>query len=126
MISIVKLTSGTEIVGSVEHENSHEIVLGNPLQINYRYFTGPVPSVSFVRYIMFAQAESVTFDKMHVLHVVQARESFARFYGTAVKQFSKDVVQMIDDELSDVPTEVSRDQLESALESMSVEGMTVN
>lgn len=124
MIVILKLTNGVEVVGEIEHENSYEIVISNPLQINYRYFNGPLPSVSFVRYIMFAEATSVTFDRQHVMHQVKARESFDGLYKNAVSSFSDNVAKMIDDELKG--DTVSKDQLEQLLESMPVEGMTVN
>lgn len=124
MIVILKLTNGTEVVGEIEHENSYEVVISNPLQINYRYFNGPLPSVSFVRYIMFAETSSVTFDRQHVMHQIVARESFANFYRSSIEGFSNNVVKMIDDELQG--ESVTKDQLEQLLESMPVEGMTIN
>lgn len=125
MITILKLTNGVEVVGEVEHENSHEVVLKNALQINYRQgFATPIPTVSFVRYIMFAGTDTVTFDRMHIMNQVRPRASFEKFYYVAVKQFSEDVEQLIDNELSDIPTTENR--LEGMLEGMSVEGMTIN
>lgn len=127
MITILKLTNGIEVVGELQRESSHDVELKNPLQINYRYFVGHIPTVSFVRYIMFAGSSTVVFDKMHVMNCVPARESFSKFYYSAVEQFSTDVEKMIDKELNSTPAdEISGEQLGDLLETMSVEGMTVN
>ena len=124
MTSILKLVNSIEVVGEIEHEGPDFIVLSKPLQINYRYFQGSVPSVSFVRYSMFGQAESIMFQKKDILNVLVAREAFAAYYTNVVDQYYANLEKIIDKELVD--TTATEQQYESILARMSVDGMTVN
>ena len=130
MIKILKLTTGVEVVGHVEYVDPMQIVLRNPLQINYKYYIGALPSVSFARYIMFAENDTVSFDKIHVVNEVTARESFSNFYLSAVKEYITDVQQSIDDELNSAEykpkTTTEQDLHLRMLEAMSVDGVTSN
>ena len=127
MTSILKLSNGLEVVGIIEVENDFTVVVNKPLQINYRYFQGSIPSVSFVRYIMFAQAESISFSTHDIMNVVSARESFASYYANVVDQYYGDLEKVIDKELENITISPSEKGFhESILESMSVEGATVN
>lgn len=127
MTSILKLSNGLEVVGTIEVENDFTVVVNKPLQINYRYFQGSMPSVSFVRYIMFAQSDSISFSTQDIMNVVSARESFASYYANVVDQYYGDLEKVIDKELDNITTSPSEERFhESILESMSVEGATVN
>ena len=127
MTSILKLSNGFEVVGTIEVENDFTVVVNKPLQINYRYFQGSIPSVSFVRYIMFAQAESISFSTQDIMNVVSARESFASYYANVVDQYYGDLEKVIDKELENITISPSEKGFhESILESMSVEGATIN
>lgn len=124
MTSILKLSNGLEIVGTVELNNDYGIVVDRPLQINYRYFQGSIPSVSFVRYIMFAETQTYSFKQQDVINVVNAREAFANYYNNVVDQYYSELEKVIDKELSSIS---KTDNLhESILEMMSVEGATMN
>ena len=124
MTSILKLSNGLEIVGTVELNNDYGIVVDRPLQINYRYFQGSTPSVSFVRYIMFAETQTYSFKQQDVINVVNAREAFANYYNNVVDQYYSELEKVIDKELSSIS---NNDNLhESILEMMSVEGATMN
>lgn len=127
MTSILKLSNGLEVVGTIEVENDFTVVVNKPLQINYRYFQGSIPSVSFVRYIMFAQSDSISFSTQDIMNVVSARESFALYYANVVNQYYGDLEKVIDKELENITTSPSVETFhESILESMSVEGATIN
>jgi len=127
MTSILKLSNGLEVVGTIEVENDYTVVVNKPLQINYRYFQGSIPSVSFVRYIMFAQSDSISFSTQDIMNVVSARESFASYYANVVDQYYGDLEKVIDKELVSITVSPSEKGFhESILESMSVEGATVN
>lgn len=127
MTSILKLSNGLEVVGTIEVENDFTVVVNKPLQINYRYFQGSIPSVSFVRYIMFAQSDSISFSTQDIMNVVSARESFALYYANVVNQYYGDLEKVIDKELENITTSPSAETFhESILESMSVEGATIN
>lgn len=124
MITILKLNSGIEVVGKQEVENNESIILSKPLQINYRYYQGSMPSVSFVRYIMFAQSEDIIFNKRDVINRVVARLSFANYYENVVDQYYSTLEKVIDRELA-VETDTPS-PYEHILESMSIEDATVN
>lgn len=124
MISILKLTTGIEIVGEVEIDQDDIIVINKPLQINYRYYQGAVPSVSFIRYIMFGQTESIIFQKKDVMHTLIARDAFAFYYTGVVEQYYHELDKMIDKELMDTAT--TEQQYESILARMTIDGATVN
>lgn len=124
MTSILKLVNGIEIVGEIDHEGHDFIVIDKPLQINYRYFQGSVPSVSFVRYSMFGQSDCIMFQKRDVLNILVARQAFADYYTNVVDQYYANLEKIIDKELVD--TTATEQQYESILARMSVDGMTVN
>lgn len=124
MTSILKLTNSIEIVGEIEHEGPDFVVINKPLQINYRYFQGSVPSVSFIRYSMFGQAESIMFQKRDVLNILVARQAFADYYTNVVDQYYANLEKIIDKELVDTTT--TEQQYDSILARMSIDGATVN
>jgi hypothetical protein len=127
MTSILKLSNGLEVVGTIEVENDYNVVVNKPLQINYRYFQGSIPSVSFVRYIMFARSDVVGFCTRDIMSIVDARESFALYYANVVDQYYGDLEKVIDKELENITiTPTEKGFHESILESMSVEGATIN
>lgn len=130
MITIVKLANGIEVIGEAVTSNSSYVVLERPLQINYRYFVSTTPSVSFVKYILFAETDSVTFDRMHILNEVKPREAFERFYLHSVQHYYADLGKMIDDELTGLMEQRSQttmdDHMKHILETMSVEGAPIN
>lgn len=129
MVVLLKLINNIEVVGEVEVETSNMIVLKNPLQINYRYYIGSMPSVSFVKYSMFADSDTATFQHSHVISKHQAREAFVKFYYHSVQNYS--VTQNVDDELKSI---VEKEQAEdnkqeffkNVLENMSVEDLVKN
>lgn len=126
MITIIKLNTGIEVVGKLDYESNDFLVLSQPLQINYRYFVGPSPSVSFVRYIMFGDSQNVTFQKQHIITKVNARESFKDVYVYHAKYYYDEHEKIIDAELDLHKKETSDDNMKNFLESMSVEGASVN
>lgn len=133
MIEILKLASGIEVVGDVEAETQNEIIVSRPLQINYRYFVGSTPSVSFIRYVMFAAGETVSFDRSKIMHVVHPRDAFVDYYRDNVGYYYSDLEEMIDEELQSLLVKQreyantnQEHQLKKILEMMPIEDATVN
>lgn len=126
MITIIKLNSGLEVVGNLDYESNDFLVLSKPLQINYRYFVGPSPSVSFIRYIMFGDSHNITFQKQHIITKVLARDSFKAVYETHAKYYYDEHEKIIDAELELHKKETQDDNMKGFLESLSVEGASVN
>lgn len=127
MTTILKLTNGVEVVGNVEVETDSEVVLHKPLQINYRYVFGSIPSVSFARYIMFAEHQSVYFQKQHILQQVNVREAFANYYLDIVDEHYDDLEKRVDAEFESSLANPTQEQyMKELLEMMPVDEATVN
>lgn len=129
MITILKLTNGIEVAGEAEISDNNQVVLRRPLQINYRYYIGAAPSVSFVRYNMFAELHSTIFDRMHIINEARARDTFARVYNEHADYYYDAHQKMTDEELDHSMPSFSRNEeehLKKLLEMMPVEGSPVN
>jgi hypothetical protein len=126
MITIIKLNNGLEIVGLKEYENNDLLVLNRPLQINYRYFVGPSPSVSFVRYIMFGDSDNITFDKTHIVSSVSARQTFVDVYEHHASYYYGEHSKIIDSELQLHKKTSDDENMKNFLDSLSIEGASVN
>lgn len=126
MVTLLKLTNGFEIAGIVEHEDKEVVVLNKPLQINYRYFVGPSPSVSFIRYVMFSEMQSAVFYKHHVITQVKARLSFEKVYEYHADYYYNEHEKIIDSELGMHKKANDEENMKDYLESLSVDGASVN
>ncbi len=129
MITILKLTNGIEVAGEAEISDNNQVVLGRPLQINYRYYIGAAPSVSFVRYNMFAELHSSVFDRMHIINEARARDTFARVYNEHADYYYDFHQKLTDEELDQSSPPFSKNEeehLKKLLEMMPVEGSPVN
>lgn len=98
MTVILKLNNGVEVVGNIATENNEVTVLDKPLQINYRYVFGGTPSVSFVRYIMFAESDTIAFKECDIVNRVVARKAFADYYLNVVDDYYTRLEKVIDAE----------------------------
>ena len=128
MITIIKLTNGLEVIGEREAWTLDEVVLHKPLQINYRHFVNATPSVWFVRYMLFAQSDTVSIDTRHIISQSQARDAFASFYRMHVDFHYVEQPKYIDEEISGLMKQNQRssDDMQTFLEQLSVEGAPIN
>lgn len=126
MVTLLKLTNGFEVAGIVEHEDKEMVVLSKPLQINYRYFVGPSPSVSFIRYIMFSEMQSAVFQKSHIITQVKARSSFEKVYEYHAEYYYNEHEKIIDTELGLHKKANDDENMKNYLESISIDGASIN
>ena len=131
MIAIIKLTTHVEVAGLVEYEDDKEIVINRPLQINYRYFVGSLPSVSFIRYMMFSESSSIIFSKKDVMNICRPREAFVDFYENVVDHYyGEEPEQFVDNDLriavGTKQTTSSDRMMQSLLEDMETDGKMAN
>ena len=129
MIKILKLVSGVEVVGDVTQVTPSEITVDKPLQINYRYFIGSVPTASFIRYCLFGQDTTITILRNHIISQHSIRDSFAKVYEDNADYYYGEHQTMIDRELEGVSAEQRSNQdehLKKLLEMMPVDGAQVN
>jgi hypothetical protein len=123
MTVILKLNNGTEVVGDVEVTTDDSVVLGKPLQINYKYVFGSTPSVSFVRYIMFAESDSIMFKDSMIVNRVTARKAFADYYHDVVNDYYDRLEKVIDAEFEACLVSNTKEQyMMDILEMMPVDG----
>lgn len=101
MIKIFKLSNGTEIIGDVESKLSDCVNIKRPYQINYRFFYGPLPSVSLSKYIMFTKDTEIKFNMSDIINEVNPREPFINFYLMTADAFDNQLIETIDKELED-------------------------
>jgi hypothetical protein len=100
MISIVKLTTGAEIIGEVLEENRAVIVIDNPLQVNYRQRNEALPpTISLHRFIPFAGTNMVTLKQEHIISKVSPLHSMVKYYEATLKNIQESVDPNIDQEL---------------------------
>lgn len=136
MIVIVRLVSGHDVAGELIHEDVRGLTLRHPLLINYKYTMGGYPAVSFAKYMVFAEADEVPFDRPNVLHVMAARKSFVEFYAHALDKYYFKLNDVVDRELyshvsGDVPAPFSDDEpteedYTDLLDSVPTDKMTMN
>lgn len=126
MVTIIKLNNGLEIVGLKDYEDSDVVVFKKPLQINYRYFVGPSPSVSFVRYIMFSETDEISFQKSHIISSTKARTSFISVYEHYSEYYYGEHEKLIDSELKLHQKTNEEEEMKSFLDALPVEGASIN
>ncbi len=132
MIRIYKLINGIEVVGDQTYVDPAVIIVKRPLQINYRYYTGPSPSVSFVRYFMFGDSDQIALDRKTIVSESGARASFVDVYKQHAKFYYEEQEKIVDKELSlsvDKPSidgEREEESMKKFLEMLSIEGAIAN
>lgn len=118
MVSLIKLSSGAEIVGIISQSNNTHIDVTNPLQLNY-FMKSPnhTPSVSIQRFIPFATDQDITFNRNHVLAIAIPKKGMLNYYDNALRVIQENVDKMIESELNDAaqPVEMSDDEMEATM-----------
>lgn len=127
MTVILKLSGGTEVVGDVEVDADDMVVLAKPLQINYRYVFGSTPSVSFLRYIMFSESDSIVFKESDIVNRVTARKAFSDYYHDVVDDYYGKLEKVIDAEFEACLSSTVKEQyMNDILEMMTTDGSVMN
>lgn len=129
MVTIIKLNNAIEIVGELVDSYKDIVTIAKPLQINYRYFMGATPSVSFVRYMMFSKTNVITFHRDTIVNEVEARESFANYYNDVVDYYFDELEKLIDAEFESLIESSNSNQEQSMrkiLEMMPTDDTPVN
>ena len=100
MVSLIKLTSGAEVIGTIKQESKSSIVVSNPLLLNY-YVKGPghPPAVSIQRYIPFAKETEIEFQREHIITIAAPKDGMNNYYMNALRQIEHNVDKMIENEL---------------------------
>lgn len=129
-VKILKLVTGAEIIGDVitdaaKDVASDTIVVADPLQINYRYYSGAIPAVTITRYALFSDRQPIKIHWSHVVNIINPREIFCTYYNKHKEFYFTELEQPIDDDLKSAvdPTSqtspVTEKQLQLLLEGFS-------
>lgn len=103
MVSLIKLTNGTEIVGTILKEDEHSYKINNPLQINYYYTkaNGLTPSVALQRYMPFSAHEDISFKKEHIATVTEPVKGMNEYYSSVLNNIKITIDTSIVADLAD-------------------------
>jgi hypothetical protein len=132
MLMLFKLINGTEIIGNVVDERNAFIHLEYPIQVNVKYIGTQQPSTTFSKYVLFAASDVVVFNKAHIMHVMEPRDTFKKFYDIAVRRYYHDFDDAVDEELSQIVAdaimgEASQEEVYThMLEALPVDKMSKN
>lgn len=91
MISILKLTSGEEIVGTITKQDMSYITVNEPLMITYIQRSLGAPSVTLQRYIPFTTQPELTFMQSHVQVICKPIEGMEEYYTNALRLIKKHI-----------------------------------
>jgi hypothetical protein len=122
MITILKLTNNTEIIGNIVQDNSKFVVIEDPFTINYMFSPkSERPVIGLLRYLPFALSRRIKFDTHHVINQEPARDSMSGYYKTVLQSYVEEVDKSIDIELERVAEindteDTSTDMLEAMME----------
>jgi hypothetical protein len=100
-IVILKFKSGVEVIGELlktDHDGE-KFVLKDVFNINIKMLDPVTPSVSLVRFTMFAKSSEITFLTQDLLvNPLVPRESFVRYYEKACKHFEENIAPSLDEQ----------------------------
>lgn len=100
MISLIRLKDGTEILCVVQEQTNTDMVIVDPLQINYRMVAAQAaPAVSLSRFMPFAADPVFLINQSDILDVARARDSVAQYYEYTLENFIRDLDARIDEEM---------------------------
>lgn len=103
MVNLIKLTNGTELLGRIINKDANEIMINNPLQINY--FTSKsnqtMPSVALQRYMPFSAEEDVVFKKEHIMNISVPVKGMDEYYNKTLNSIKINIDTSIVADLAD-------------------------
>ena len=84
MLSVIKLISGTELVGTIIKDDGSYIRVENPLQIVYIQRSTGVPAISLQRYMPFTSQVALDFKLDHVESIGAPVQGLPKYYDEAL------------------------------------------
>lgn len=126
MIVVAKFTDGTEIIGELTNEAENMVTIAHPLQIIYKYsMASQLPTVSFARYMMFADITEFDFQKVDFIVVSPAVPDIIPVYKRMIKMLSRknSTEELKDASATDIDA-MQKELYSSLLESLDGEQMT--
>lgn len=91
MITVLRLQSGAEIVGTIIDEDKNTITVNNPLQILYGQRLNGTPAVTLQRFIPFTSQEDLVFKKHSVETTCEPIQGLHEYYENTLKVIQEHV-----------------------------------
>ena len=91
MVTVLRLSSGTEIVGSIVKEDYESITVNNPLQILYVHRANGPPSITLQRYIPFTSDENLRVQRHCVETTCNPIQGLPEYYDSALKAIQENI-----------------------------------
>jgi len=110
MVSILKLSSGAEIVGELLSSSDEGYSVKNPLLIYYRHrLDSAMPSAGLTRYSPFSKQEKVNFRHEHVVNILDPIPAMKAYYFVALKGIVDTMDKNVSYELNSISEEEAND-----------------
>ena len=91
MVTVLRLSSGTEIVGCIVKEDYESITVNNPLQILYVHRANGPPSITLQRYIPFTSDENLRVQRHCVETTCNPIQGLPEYYDSALKAIQEHI-----------------------------------
>jgi len=119
MISLIKLTNGTEIIGDIINQENETVTVRDPLQINYRQRMDMAPPTVFLhRFIPFAMNTDHTIRDDHVLSYSVPLPGLVVYYAATLNAIKTSVDTSVDNELQEAAKFYNEDEEEEVKRAM--------
>jgi hypothetical protein len=105
MLSVIKLLSGPELIGTISNVDDEEITVNNPLQIMYIERSSGVPAITLQRYMPFTQQQDLVFSIQHVETIGAPIEGLTQYYDKALKVIKEHIDPSLVTDLMDASEE---------------------
>jgi hypothetical protein len=91
LVTVLRLTSGAEIVGSIVKEDYESITVNNPLQILYVHRVNGPPTITLQRYIPFTSEENLKVQRHCVETTCKPVQGLPEYYDSALKTIQEHI-----------------------------------
>jgi len=85
MLTVIKLISGAEIVGTVVKQHDDSLTVNNPLQIMYMQRSTGTPAITLQRYMPFTAQTDLTFSWAHIETTCKPLQGLTEYYTSSLK-----------------------------------------
>lgn len=88
MIKLIKLVDGTEVIGTISVPSSEEVLISDPLQVNFYTRTpSSVPVIALYRYMPLSKQREFSFDNEHIISIADPMAGLVEYYKVMLKDF---------------------------------------
>ncbi len=120
-VSVVMLKNGTEVIGEITTDVDDMMEMKNPVQIVYRMTSAAAPTVTFVKFMTYADITHFNFNKSDILILAPATAAAEMYYD----KYSKVLYPSIEDiELEEQQDELTS-EYDDLLEQLDPSSMTL-